>query len=200
MNFNIIEFAKETLQLVQNQNHGSILTILFIGIVFGVIIQWTRVDTFDKIAGFAMLKGFKVPKMLFFGIGLASIGLYFMIKMGWAHYHIKPIILGGLILGGTIFAIGMAILGLCPGTGPVAVSEGNIDVTVGMIGGIIAGALFTYLYPELKNIMGPDLGKITLTQLMGDNADWFIFVYGIALMAIAFLLPNKEIEEEVGEV
>ena len=200
MNFDIIQFAKETLQLVQAQNHGSIGLILLIGIIFGVIIQWTRVDTFDKIAGFAMLHGFKVPKMLFFGIGLASIGLYFMIKMGWAHYHVKPIMLGGLILGGIIFAVGMAILGLCPGTGPVAVSEGNIDVAVGLIGGIFAGALFTYLYPYLKPIMGPDYGKLTLTQLVGDNADWFIFVYGLALMIIAFLLPNKEIEEEVGEI
>ncbi len=200
MNFDIIQFVKETLQLVQNQNHGSIGLILLIGIIFGIIIQWTRVDTFDKIAGFAMLKGFKVPKMLFFGIGLASIGLYFMIKLGWAHYHIKPIMLGGLILGGIIFAIGMAILGLCPGTGPVAVSEGNIDVAVGLIGGILAGALFTYLYPHLKSIMGPDFGKLTLTQFVGNNADWFIFLYGIALMTIAFLLPNREIEEEVGEV
>ncbi|MRI59138.1 MAG: hypothetical protein C6H99_06510 [Epsilonproteobacteria bacterium] len=198
MNFNIFEFFSQTIDLVQKQNHGSIPLILFIGFVFGVIIQWSRVDTFDKIAGFAMLKGFKVPKMLFFSIGIASIGLYFMIKMGWASYHIKPIMLGGLILGGVIFAIGMAILGLCPGTGPVAVSEGNIDVLVGLIAGIFAGALFTYFYGDLQSIMGPDYGKLTLTQLI--DADWFIFLYGAALIAIGFLLPNREIEEEVGEV
>ncbi|BAF69159.1 YeeE/YedE thiosulfate transporter family protein [Nitratiruptor sp. SB155-2] len=198
MNFNIVEFFSHTIDLVQKQHHGSLLTIFLIGVVFGVIIQWTRVDTFDKIAGFAMLKGFKVPKMLFLAIGIASIGLYFMIKMGWAHYHVKPIILGGLILGGIIFGIGMAILGLCPGTGPVAVSEGNIDVLTGLIGGLLAGALFTYLYPSLKTIMGPNLGKPTLAQLVGH--DWFIFIYGAALMLIAFLLPSHEIEEEVGEV
>ncbi len=198
MNFNIVEFFSHTIDLVQKQHHGSIWLILLIGIVFGVIIQWTRVDTFDKIAGFAMLHGFKVPKMLFLSIGIASIGLYFMIKMGWAHYHIKPIILGGIILGGIIFGIGMAILGLCPGTGPVAVSEGNIDVLTGLIGGLLAGALFTYLYPDIKSIMGPNLGKLTLTQLV--NKDWFIFVYGLALIAIAFLLPSHEIEEEVGEI
>ncbi len=198
MDFNIVEFFTQTIDLVQKQHHGSIPLILFIGIVFGVIIQWTRVDTFDKIAGFAILHGFKVPKMLFFSIGIASIGLYFMIKMGWAHYHIKPIMLGGLIIGGVIFAIGMAILGLCPGTGPVAVSEGNIDVFTGLIGGLLAGALFTYLYPDLKAIMGPDYGKLTLAQLVGH--DWFIFVYGVALILIAFLLPNREVEEEVGEI
>ena len=198
MNFNIVEFFSQTLHFVQTQHHGSIAVILLIGIVFGAVIQWTRVDTFDKIAGFAMLHGFKVPKMLFFAIGLASIGLYFMIKMGWAHYHIKPIMLGGIVIGGILFAIGMAILGLCPGTGPVAVSEGNLDVLVGLIGGLLAGALFTYLYPDLKAIMGPNLGKPTLAQLVGH--DWFIFVYGIFLIIIAFALPNKEVEEEVGEI
>ncbi|BCD67173.1 YeeE/YedE thiosulfate transporter family protein [Nitratiruptor sp. YY09-18] len=198
MNFNIIEFFRQTYAYVAAQHHGSIWLIIAIGIVFGVIIQWSRVDTFDKIAGFAMLHGFKVPKMLFFTIGIASIGLYFMIKFGYAHYHIKPITLGGLIIGGILFAIGMAILGLCPGTGPVAVSEGNIDVFTGLIGGLLAGALFTYLYPDLKTIMGPNFGKLTLAQLVGH--DWFIFAYGIALIIIAFLLPNREIEEEVGEV
>ncbi|BCD61192.1 hypothetical protein NitYY0826_C0025 [Nitratiruptor sp. YY08-26] len=198
MNFNIIEFFRQTYEYVAVQNHGSIWLIMAIGIVFGVIIQWSRVDTFDKIAGFAMLHGFKVPKMLFFTIGIASIGLYFMIKLGYAHYHIKPITLGGLIIGGVLFAIGMAILGLCPGTGPVAVSEGNIDVFTGLVGGLLAGALFTYLYPDLKTIMGPNFGKLTLAQLIGH--DWFIFVYGVALIAIAFLLPNREIEEEVGEI
>ncbi len=196
--FDIVGFFEKTIHLVENQHHGSIPFILFLGIIFGAVIQWSRVDTFDKIAGFAMLHGFKVPKMLFFGIGLASIGLYFMIKMGWAHYHVKPILLGGIVIGGIIFAIGMAILGLCPGTGPVAVSEGNIDVLTGLIGGVLAGALFTYLYPNLKPILGPDFGKLTLNQLI--NKDWFIFVYGVILIAIAYILPNREIEEEVGEI
>ena len=198
LNLDIIGFFQHTIDLVQKQHHGPIWLIVLIGILFGIIIQWTRVDTFDKIAGFAMLRGFKVPKMLFFTIGIASIGLYFMIKLGYAHYHIKPITIGGLIIGGVLFAIGMAILGLCPGTGPVAVSEGNLDVLTGLIGGLLAGGLFTYLYPSLKSIIGPNLGKITLAQLVGH--DWFIFVYGVALIIIAFLLPNREIEEEVGEV
>jgi len=198
MQLDLITFFRQTYEYVAAQNHGSVWLIILIGIIFGIIIQWTRVDTFDKIAGFAMLHGFKVPKMLFFTIGIASIGLFFMIKLGYAHYHIKPIMLGGLIIGGVLFAIGMAILGLCPGTGPVAVSEGNIDVLTGLVGGLLAGALFTYLYPDLKPIMGPDFGKLTLTQLI--DADWFIFLYGIALILIAFALPNREIEEEVGEV
>lgn len=124
-------------EIVANEGHGSIWMVLFIGFVFGAIIQYARVDKFEKIAGFAMLEDMTVPKMLFLAIGLASIGLYFMVEMGWAHYHIKPIMLGGLIVGGILFGIAMAIFGKCPGTGPISVAEGRIDVLVGAIGGIL---------------------------------------------------------------
>ena len=84
---------------VAAEPHGSVGLVFVIGILFGGIIQYTRVDKFEKIAGFAMLRDTVVPKMLFLAIGLAGIGLYFMIKAGYAHYHVKPILLGGLVIG-----------------------------------------------------------------------------------------------------
>jgi len=58
-----------------------------------------------------MLKDTVIPKMLFLTIGLSSLGLFVMIQAGWATYHIKPIILGGLVIGGVIFGASMAIFG-----------------------------------------------------------------------------------------
>ncbi|OQX58443.1 MAG: hypothetical protein B5M52_05520, partial [Helicobacteraceae bacterium 4484_230] len=142
---------------VANGSNGSVWLVFMIGIVFGAIMQYTRVDKFEKIAGFAMLRDTVVPKMLFLAIGLASIGLYFMIEAGYAHYHIKPILLGGLIVGGILFGISMAIMGKCPGTGPVSIAEGRIDVLVGAIGGIFGGLVFTVYYDQFKALMGPDL-------------------------------------------
>jgi len=54
-----------------------------------------------------MLKDTIVPKMLFLAVGLTSIGLYFMMEAGIAHYHMGPITLLGLIIGGIIFGISM---------------------------------------------------------------------------------------------
>ncbi|WP_456389438.1 YeeE/YedE thiosulfate transporter family protein [Hydrogenimonas sp.] len=179
-------------EIVANEGHGSVAMVLFIGFVFGAIVQWSRVDKFEKIAGFAMLEDMTVPKMLFFAIGLASIGLYFMIELGWAHYHIKPITLGGLIIGGTLFGIAMAIFGKCPGTGPISVAEGRIDVLIGAIGGIFGGLFFTWAYPWLKPIMGPNFGKLTLPSLFEGYESMVVLIYGIALMAVAFLIPNIE--------
>jgi len=174
------------------QGHGSLAMIFTIGIVFGGIIQYTRVDKFEKIAGFSMLKDTIVPKMLFLAIGLASIGLFFMIKMGYASYHVKPIMLGGLIIGGALFGISMAILGKCPGTGPVSIAEGRIDVLVGAIGGLAGGAFFTINYDFFKGLMGESLGKTTLADFFKGNEELSVLIFGVALVLISIMIPKLE--------
>ncbi len=177
---------------VQDEHHGSVLLVFILGILFGSIIQFTKVHKFEKIAGFSMLKDTVVPKMLFLAIGIASIGLYIMIQLGWASYHIKPIILGGLIIGGILFGISMAIFGKCPGTGPVSVAEGRIDVLVGSIGGIFGGLVFTLFYDKLKIIMGPNLGKLNLPGLLDHYQSIAVLLFGLFLITISILIPLRE--------
>ena len=193
----IVERTEAMYNIVQNEGHGSFLLVFFIGIVFGGIIQYTRVDKFDKIAGFAMLKDTIVPKMLFLAVGLASIGLYFMIQMGYAHYHVKPLILSGLIIGGVLFGISMAIMGKCPGTGPISVAEGRIDVLIGAIGGIFGGYFFTKYYDTIfKPLMGESYGQETLASVGGQFSSLFVLIFGIALVIIAIKIPTLELFEE----
>ena len=176
------DFPSRIAQMFENvihQGHGSLVLVFLIGVIFGGIIQYTRVDKFEKIAGFAMLKDTIVPKMLFLTVGLTSIGLYFLIEAGGAHYHIKPVIWQGLVLGGILFGASMAIFGKCPGTGPVSVAEGRIDVMVGAIGGIFGGLFFTLYYDQLKVIMGASLGKLSLTSTFGAHQNLVILVFGI---------------------
>jgi len=184
-------------QTVQSEGHGSVLVVFIIGILFGSIIQYTKVHKFEKIAGFAMLKDTVVPKMLFLAIGVSSIGLFFMVQLGWASYHIKPIILGGLIVGGILFGASMAIFGKCPGTGPVSVAEGRIDIMVGAVGGIFGGLFFTLYFEQFKLIMGSSLGKISLTSYFNDTHGIVALIFGIALIAISILIPlREEIDED----
>ncbi|WP_457750157.1 YeeE/YedE thiosulfate transporter family protein [Sulfurimonas sp.] len=182
---------------VSNESHGSVLVVFLIGLFFGVLIQYSRVDKFEKIAGFAMLRDTVVPKMLFLAIGLASIGLYFMVETGYASYHPKPIILGGLIIGGAIFGISMAILGKCPGTGPVSIAEGRIDVLVGAIGGIFGGLVFTLYYDFFKKIMGESLGKTTLVSYFHGHENLVVLIFGIILIAVSIIIPLRQEFDEI---
>jgi len=193
----VLSRTEQMYNIVQNEGHGPVWLVFVIGIIFGGIIQYSRVDKFEKIAGFAMMKDTIVPKMLFFAIGLTAIFLYFEIKMGWASYHIKPIMLQGLILGGIIFGIGMAIMGKCPGTGPISIAEGRIDVLVGAIGGIFGGYLFTKYYDSFFHpLMGESLGKTTLVDVTGKYAPEAVFLFGAVLIVIAFAIPKVELFDE----
>jgi hypothetical protein len=187
----------EMFQAVDAQGHGSVILVFIIGMVFGSIIQYTKVHKFEKIAGFAMLKDTVVPKMLFLAIGLASIGLYYMIEAGYASYHIKTINLFGIIVGGIIFGIAMAIFGKCPGTGPISVAEGRIDIMVGSIGGILGGLVFTLYYDYFKMIMRPDLGKLSVIHdfNFGDSPKT-ILIFGGAIILVSILIPLREEVDE----
>ncbi len=194
------DFASRIAQMFENvinQGHGSLVLVFLIGIIFGGIIQYTRVDKFEKIAGFSMLKDTIIPKMLFLTVGLTSIGLYFMIDAGTANYHVKPIIWQGLIIGGILFGISMAILGKCPGTGPVSIAEGRIDVLVGAIGGLLGGLVFTLYYDDIfKPLMGESSGNLVLPELFPGNEETVTLIFGLVVTLVAILIPKVELEDE----
>ena len=193
----VLSRTEDMYNIVEYEGHGSFWLVFVIGIFFGGIIQYARVDKFEKIAGFAMLKDTIVPKMLFLAIGITTIVLYFEIKMGYASYHIKPLMLSGLIIGGIIFGIGMAIMGKCPGTGPISIAEGRIDVLVGSIGGIFGGWLFTKYYDSIfKPLMGESYGKTSLENVGGDLSMYLVLLFGIALIVIAIKIPKIEMFDE----
>jgi hypothetical protein len=180
-----------------DKEHGSIALIFLIGIIFGGIIQFTRVDKFEKIAGFAMLKDTIVPKMLFLAVGISVIGLYAMMDAGVANAKIKPLMIQGIVIGGILFGISMAILGKCPGTGPVSISEGRIDVLVGAIGGIFGGLVFTLYYDDFfKPLMGENLGKLVLPEFFLGYEQLVALVFGLAIIAVAILIPKIELHDE----
>lgn len=194
------DFASRIVQMFENvinQGHGSLVLVFLIGIIFGGIIQYTRVDKFEKIAGFSMLKDTIIPKMLFLTVGLTSIGLYFMIDAGAANYHVKPIIWQGLIIGGILFGISMAILGKCPGTGPVSIAEGRIDVLVGAIGGLLGGLVFTLYYDDIfKPLMGESSGNLVLPELFPGSEETVVLIFGLVVILVAILIPKVELEDE----
>jgi len=47
---------------------------------------------------------------------VAMVGLYLLFDLGTINLSIKPLILGGNVLGGLIFGIGWGIAGYCPAT------------------------------------------------------------------------------------
>lgn len=164
------------------------------GFIFGGILQYARLNRFDTIAGMAVLKDFTVAKTISFAIGLGMLLMQAEIYFGWADYHIKPLILTGVVVGGLLFGIGMAILGYCPGTVAVSLGQGNLDALAGIVGGLCGSLIFAAVYPDMTSLLGPDLGALSLRSLLPDNTLFWTATIAAAIlfMGIALLLQRLQ--------
>lgn len=171
------------------------LLILFFGFLFGAILQKAKLNKFNTISGMATLEDFTVAKAIMVAIGIGAILLNIEVALGLASFHIKPFLLGGIILGGILFGIGMAILGYCPGTLPVSLGEGSTDALAGIIGGLAGGLIYTLVLPAVQPVLGPNLGEISLFSATNNfNVFYFVavFLFGAAMVAGALALNKTE--------
>jgi len=162
------------------------------GLIFGAIAQRSRINAFDTIGGFAMRKDFMAAKALLTAIGVGSVLFFLEVQLGWASLDMKPFAVTGVVAGGAIFGIGMAVLGYCPGTLAVSIGEGAIDALVGLVGGLTAGLVYIMIYPRIANFLGPDLGKINLYAESSAATALIVIVFGTACVAAAILIHKRE--------
>jgi len=170
------------------------ITILILGFLFGAVLQYAGLNKYNVISGLALRENFAVAKAIAIAIGIGAILLNVEIAMGFASYHVKPFVVGGLILGGLIFGSGMAILGYCPGTLAISAGEGSLDAVIGILGGLFGGVFYTLVLPFISPILGPNLGKISLNSLVGTNSLFFVllFIIGGSFIFSAFYLHKKD--------
>jgi len=169
--------------------------ILILGFLFGSILQYAKLNRYNTISGVATLDDLTVAKAIAVAIGVGVILLNIEIGLGLASYHVKPILVGGIIIGGLIFGAGMAILGYCPGTLPVSLGEGSTDALVGLFGGLTGGLVYTLVLPLVQGVLGPDLGTVSLFSLTGNNPVLFyalVFIIGAVFIAVAFGVDKLE--------
>lgn len=165
---------------------------LFTGILFGVFLQKGQVAKYNKIVGQFLLKDFTVFKVMLSAVVVGSIGVYLMVGLNVAELHIKPLLLGGVILGAIIFGIGMVTLGYCPGTCLAAVGEGRIDALGGVFGGLVGAGLYAHVYPFFKEtvLKWGALGKLTFPQTL-NLSPWIVIIFLTALSTIVFTFIEK---------
>jgi hypothetical protein len=171
------------------------MTTLFYGFIFGVLLQSARLNRFDTISGMATLENFKVAKAIALAIGVGVILVNIEIGLGLASYHIKPFLLGGIVLGGLIFGTGMAILGYCPGTVMVSAGEGSLDAMVGILGGLAGGLAYTLVLPSVSILLGPNIGTWSLYTALGDSPLLFypvMLLCGLLFIGAAFVVHRLD--------
>lgn len=159
------------------------LQVFAIGLVFGLLISYGKMNRYDTIAAQSVFAKMNVMKTIVMAIGVGGILIMTEMFLGLASFHVKPFMPIGTLLGGLIFVVGMALAGYCPGTMPISLGQGSLDALAGILGGLAGGAVFTLLYKPLSGLMSV-LSKDTLFTLMGSE---FTPVYAIVVVALGLV-------------
>jgi len=171
----------------------SLMYGLVTGILFGILLQKAEVLRFDKQVGALRLMDMTIFKFMLSAIAVGAVGIYLLRDLELIKLSIKGTSIGAQILGGTLFGIGWAILGYCPGTAGGALGEGRIDAIWGILGMLFGGGIYALAYPFFKaNVISlGNFGKITLPQILGVN-HWIIVVVFVAFIIFMFGFFEKK--------
>lgn len=147
------------------------------GIIFGALMQSSRVIRYDKQLGALRLIDMTIVKFMISAVVVGSIGIYLMKDLGYVQLSVKSFMPLANISGGLLFGIGWGLFGYCPGTSLGALGEGRWDSLWGIFGMIIGAAFFAEVYPVFKISLMKwgSLGKVTLPEMIGIN-HWFIII------------------------
>lgn len=183
----------------------EIMLAIFIGLLFGFVLQKSGAANPQRIIDMLRLKDFHLMKALTLGIGLSSLLLFSMGTFGIIgndNLSVKTAYVGVLV-GGAIFGLGWAISGFCPGTGVVAAGAGRKDALSFVLGGLAGAFIFTLIYGFLEptllfNALGG--GKATLAETGVESYTSLIpaipsvavaGVIAIVFMLFAWKLPDR---------
>ncbi len=171
----------------------SLMYGLVTGIFFGILLQKAEVLRFDKQVGALRLMDMTIFKFMLSAIAVGAVGVYLLKDLGLINLSIKGTSIGAQVLGGTLFGIGWAVLGYCPGTAGGALGEGRIDAIWGILGMLFGGGIYALAYPFFQaNVIGiGNFGKITLPQILGIN-HWIIVVVFVAFIIFMFGFFEKK--------
>lgn len=164
------------------------------GVGFGFLLQKGRVAKFEVIVGQLLLKDWTVVKIMATAVAVGSVGVYVLVSMGIATLHIKPALLGGVLVGGLLFGVGLAVFGYCPGTGVAACGAGHGDAMVGVAGMLFGAGVYVMAYPQLKPLIESiaDWGKLTLPEATSSSPWPWIAALVAVFSLLLSLLERRE--------
>jgi uncharacterized protein len=168
------------------------LAIAF-GAAFGYVLHRSRVADYNVIVNQFRLRDSTMLKIMLTAIFVGGIGVFALHNWGLAQYHIKPANLLGVGLGATIFAIGMVLLGYCPGTSIAAMAGGSLHGFVGFLGMLAGGVLYGLSYPWIEKHIHvvAALGKVRLPDVTGiPDLVWFVALAALLGLGYALSISN----------
>jgi len=178
----------------------AVLTGLFVGILFGFVLQRGRFCMNSAFRDAILLKDNVLLKTVFAALLVELVGFALMDAMGAIAINPKPFWWGANLLGSFVFGIGMVLAGGCASGITYRTGEGMVGSMTAVLGLAVAG-YFTaagFLKPFKANLQaattipGADGNALTLHGILGmDYTVLAIILVLIALAAWYFISKSK---------
>jgi len=154
---------------IHSRKKTQLIMALFIGIVFGFLLQKGEAASYAVVMEQLLLRDFTVVKIMLSAVIVGMAGIYSLRAGNHIRLHPKQGSLGSVVPGGIIFGAGFALLGYCPGTLAAAAGQGSLDALLAGIPGMIAGAwIYAVLYPKLNaRVLGfGNIGSVSIPSCL----------------------------------
>jgi uncharacterized membrane protein YedE/YeeE len=130
------------------------IKFILAGILFGVIMSKSEAISWYRIQEMFRFQSFHMYGLMGTAVVLGSISVFLIKRFKVNDYTGKPILFqdkdksfSRYIIGGTIFGLGWALTGACPGPMFVNVGHGYFGMLIVILGALVG----TYLYGVFKN-------------------------------------------------
>ncbi len=134
----------------------KLIKFLIAGIVFGIVMAKSEAISWYRIQEMFRFQAFHMYGIIGVAVILGVIGVWAIKKYKIRDYHGNPIVfypkdksVTRYLIGGTVFGMGWALSGACPG--PMVVNIGYGFFAMGIV--FLFAILGTYLYGVLKNYL-----------------------------------------------
>ncbi len=168
---------------------------LITGILFGFLLQKARVLRFEKQVGALLLRDMTIFKFMLSAILVGMIGITILAGAGVIAESHKSMNLGAVLLGGSLFGVGWAIMGYCPGTSVGALGEGRWHAVFAVLGMIAGAAVYAEIYPlAARTVLAwKDFGAIGLPASLGLPVWAVVAFMWIAVLAVFWVFEKKKL-------
>ena len=166
---------------------GGLAVALAIGLAFGFFLERAGLGSARKLSAQFQLTDFTVLKVMFTAIVTASLGIFWLSRLGaldLSRVYVPETYLLPQLAGGAVFGAGFVIAGLCPGTACVSAATGRGD-GAGVLGGLLLGILaYGAMHPVVERFASSTpRGTFTLPQLIGVSHGVTVLILVVVALA-----------------
>ncbi|MGC9100389.1 MAG: YeeE/YedE family protein [Caldisericum sp.] len=182
---------------------------LLVGIIFGILLQRSRLCFNSAIRDLKMTKDNYLAKMALVAILIETIGFQFAAQFGWIKLNPLPFVPLAQIIGGFIFGMGMVLAGGCASGITYRIGEGYITAFVAAVFfGITAAATRGGPLQVVNKWLGKPItttnnpggyyaatdGKVNLTvaNLLNINPWLFAVIFAVILLVVILMWKTTE--------